>query len=279
MIAHPGNAEQLRNWDGPDGAHWTRHADHFDRALAAFQEPLLHAAGIAAGDRVLDIGCGTGRTTRDAARLAAPGAVLGVDLSTPMLALARERAAAEGLDNVRFEQGDVQVHRFQRAGFDCALSRLGAMFFADPVAAFANVAAALRPGGRLALLTWQPLPGNEWFREVGAAFATGREMPRPAPDAPGPFALSDPERVRSILTRAGFSDVTLDGVDGTMCVGDGVDDAYDFVLGLGVRSLDEVDEATRARALEALRSTLAAHLGPGGVVYGASAWIVRARRG
>ena len=148
----PANAEQARAWDGDEGAYWTENADRFDKAVADYHERLLGAAAIGGADRVLDIGCGTGQTTRDAALSAADGVALGVDLSGQMIALARQLAAEQGISNARFEQADAQVHPFTAVAFDVAISRTGTMFFAEPDAAFANIARALRPGGRLAVV-------------------------------------------------------------------------------------------------------------------------------
>ena len=147
LITDPSNADQLHAWDGDEGAFWTANADRFDRAVAAYQGEFLAAADIAETDHVLDIGCGTGQTTRDAARAASSGSALGVDLSSQMIALARRLAAAAGIRNARFEQADAQVHPFEPAAFDVAISRTGAMFFGDAIAAFTNIGRALRPAG------------------------------------------------------------------------------------------------------------------------------------
>jgi SAM-dependent methyltransferase len=275
---HPSNAEQLRAWDGDEGAYWAAHADHFDRAVTDYHEQLLAAAEIGTGERLLDIGCGTGQTTRDAARLASAGTALGVDLSSQMIEFARRRAADEGLTNAHFAQADAQVHRFDTGAFDLAISRTGAMFFGDPVAAFTNIGNALRPGGRVALLTWQPVSGNEWIREFSGALAAGRDLPNPPPDAPGPFSLSEPDRVRAVLGAAGFNDIELDATSTPMWFGDDADDAYEFVLGLLGWMLDGLDDDRRAGALDSLRATVAAHETDGGVVYGSAAWIIRATR-
>ncbi len=272
------NAEQLRAWDGDEGAYWAAHADSFDRSLDAHHDRFAAAAGIQVTDHVLDIGCGTGQTTREAARVATSGSALGVDLSSRMIELARHRAVEEGLGNVDFQQVDAQIHPFEANTFEVAISRTGAMFFGDPVAAFTNIARALRPGARLALLTWQPLERNEWIREFIAAFAVGRDLPGPPPNAPGPFGLADPDRVRTILSTAGFVDIDLDGMSAEMWFGEDADDAYGFVLGLLGWMLEGLDDAGRDHAREALRSAMAAHeTDGGGVVYESAAWIITAR--
>src|SRR5436190_3850787 len=197
------NTEQLHAWDGDEGAYWAARADYFDRSALPYHRRLLASAAIDDGDRVLDIGCGTGQTTLLAAQAAMSGSALGVDLSSPMLAYARRRATDEGIDNASFEQADAQIHSFEAAAFDVAISNTGATFFGDLVAGFKNVGRALRPSGRVALLTWQSFPNNEWVREFTGALAGGRDVPAPPPDAPSPFALSDPDRVRGVLTKAG----------------------------------------------------------------------------
>lgn len=273
----PANAAQLAAWDGDEGAYWAQHADRFDRAVAAYHGDFLAAAGIGEADRVLDVGCGTGQTTRDAARLAAAGSALGVDLSSQMIAHARRRAASEGPVNARFEQADAQIHPFEAGVFEVAISRTGAMFFGDPVAAFTNIRRALRPGGRLALLTWRSLAENEWIREISGALAAGRDLPGPPPGAPGPFSLAEPDRVRRLLGDAGFTDVRIDGATAGMWFGRDADDALRFVAGLLGWMLEGLDGAGRGRALAALRTSLEAHETVDGVVYGSAAWTILAR--
>jgi SAM-dependent methyltransferase len=278
-MLHTTNAEQWRAWDGDEGAYWAAHADRFDRAVAPHHDRLMAAAAISAGERVLDIGCGTGQTTRDAARAASPGGTaLGVDLSSGMLDVARARAADDGLDNVAFAQVDAQVHPFDPASFDVAISRTGAMFFGEPVVAFTNVARALRPGGRMALVAWQSFADNEWIREITGALTGGRPLPPPPPDAPGPFSLADPARVHALLDAAGFVDVDLTGVSAPEWFGVDADDAHAFVLGLTGWMLRDADDDTRGRAVDALRSTMRAHEGPDGVTFASAAWVITAKR-
>jgi SAM-dependent methyltransferase len=274
----PSNTEQLRAWDGDEGAYWAAHADHFDRSSVPFHRRLLTAAAIGASDRVLDVGCGTGQLTLDAARAAHAGSTLGVDLSSPMLECARRRAAEQNIPNVSFEQVDAQIEPFDAESFDVAISNVGATFFGDLVAGFTNIARALRPGGRIALVTWQSLADNEWIREFRSALAAGRDLPAPPPDAPNPFALADPDRVRSILTTSGFADVELDGTNERMWFGDDGDDAYEFVLGLLGWMLDDLDDDGKARARGALRATTTAHETSDGVQYDSAVWTIRALR-
>lgn len=274
----PANAAQLSAWDGDEGAYWAANADYFDRSVAEHHRRLLVAAAIADTDRVLDIGCGTGQTTRDAARCASGGSALGVDLSSAMIEHARQQAATARIPNATFLQADAQVHAFDPSSFDLAISRTGAMFFADHVAAFANVGRSLVPGGHLVLVTWQGLAGNEWIREISGALAAGRNRPAPPPDAPGPFALSNPDRVRSVLSSGGFDDIDLEGFEAPMWFGTDADDAHRFVIGLMGWMLEGLDEAGRARALNDLHATMAAHSTPDGILFASAAWVIRARR-
>jgi SAM-dependent methyltransferase len=274
----PSNKASFEAWDGDEGAFWAEHAARFDAAVAGYRDEFLAATAIGPDDRVLDIGCGTGQTTRDAARAASRAFAFGVDLSAKMIERARRLAADEGVTNARFEQADAQVHPFDDAAFDVAISRTGTMFFGDPVAAFSNIARALRRDGRLVMATWQALDDNEWIREIRNALAAGRDMPAPPPDAPGPFSLSEPDRVRDLLGRTGFGGIELRAVRAPMRFGDGVDDACSFILGVAGWMLDGLDDDGRRRALDALRATIAAHETADGVLFGSAMWMVGARR-
>ena len=275
------NVDQAEAWDGPEGEHWATHYARYDAIIAPHHALLLAAAAFAPGERVLDIGCGNGITSRDAARSVGPsGEVLGVDLSGPMLARAKQLAEDEGLDNVRFEQVDAQVHPFEPGAFDLAMSRFGVMFFADPVAAFTNIAGAVRASGRLAMLVWQSVAANEWVCALREALAVGRDLPVPPPGAPSPFALADQDYTRRTLTEAGFTDVAFAPSEQRAHFGTDADDAYGFVSGMKViqAMVDELDEDTRAQALDNLRATLAAHETPDGVLFGSASWVVTARK-
>lgn len=280
ITVDPSNAEALSAWDGYDGGYWAEQEDVFDRSLQHYRDAFRAAAGLRRGEDVLDIGCGNGQTTREAARLVAPGRVLGVDLSTRMLERARRHADEAGLENVDLVRADAQVHPFEPGSFDVAISRTGTMFFGDPVAAFANIGRALRPGGRLALLVWQGVDDNEWFRELRRCLAAGRDLPLPPPYAPGPFSMADADRGRAVLAAAGFSDVRHDGVAAPMWFGPTVEQAHRFLAEMGFSRylLRGLDDDVRARALEDLHSSLAAHLTDEGVVYDSAVWLVTARR-
>lgn len=278
MEVDPSNSEQFRAWNEDEGPFWASHADYFDRSARSFHERVLGGAAIGASERVLDIGCGTGRTTVLAAKQATNGSALGIDLSAPMLEEARARAAKEGADNASFEQADAQVHPFDEGGFDVAISSMGAQFFGDPIRAYSNIGRSLRHGGRLAILTWQSMLENEWFREFRSALAAGRDLPLPAPGAPGPFAFADAERDRSLLSAAGFATVELDDVHEGMWFGADVDEASQSVLGIFGWMLDDLAEDDRTRALDLLRSTLAAHETTDGVVFDSAVWLIRAQR-
>ncbi|WP_409464586.1 class I SAM-dependent methyltransferase [Amycolatopsis sp. GA6-003] len=272
------NADQFRSWDGGSGAFWTERAERFDQGMAGYHGELVKAAGIQRDSAVLDIGCGSGQLTRDAARIAADGSALGVDLSSAQLDLARALAEKDGLANATFVQADAQVHDFGESCFDVAVSRHGTMFFGDRQAAFANIARAIRPGGRFVQLTWQALDRNEGISTFRTIAAGGRELPPPPAEAPTPFSLSDPDRVRQLLHEAGFVDVELTGLTLPMYYGRDVDDAFDFIASHFAAAFAQLDDESRARALDALKADIAEHLTDEGVRYGAAHWLIRATR-
>src|SRR5690348_14282675 len=273
------NAEQAAEWDGRAGAHRTRYAAVFDSEDRPHNERFRAATGVTPRDRVLDIGCGTGQSTRDAARAATAGSALGSDLSAQMLEHARRVSREEGLANVGFEQADAQVHAFPAGSFDVAISRFGSMFFDDPVAAFGNIGQALRPGGRLVLLVWQARERNAWSTKIREAIAGDMELPPPA-TGPTPFSLGDPAVAGAILSAAGFTDVSFTDVHEPVYYGPDAAVAFDVVSGLrSTRDLLEgVDEEQAERAVARLRASLAAHETSEGVLFDARTWIIAARR-
>jgi SAM-dependent methyltransferase len=265
-----------KHWDGEEGDDWTVDADRYDDSGRNMWSQFTTKVAVAPTDTLLDIGCGTGHSTRSYAPLVRRA--VGIDLSRRMLECARERSAAAGHTNVEYLQGDAQVHPFDPVAFDIAISAMGVMFFADPVAAFTNVRGALKPGGRLALLTWQPFAANEWIRMFFDALSCGRDLAPPPPGAPGPFGLADPDGVRQVLGAAGYTDVELTALDGAMWLGATADDAWDFVSRMGiVRGLTGgLDDDTKRAALDRLRAAVASHATPDGVQVGAGEWLISA---
>ena len=240
---------------------------------------MRRAWGVQPGDHVLDIGCGTGQTTREAAGLARAGSALGVDISASAIERARELAQAQGMHNVTFERADAQVHPFPHKRFDLAISRFGTMFFADPAAAFGNAGQALRPAGRLVMMVWQDRERNEWDVAIRQSLA-GPGGSAAVSAGPDPFSLADPPAVTEMLEAAGFAGVTFTDVREPMYFGPDVAAALDWVRGYAYTSdvLSRVDPAAAARALGRLHEMLAAHLGRNGVWFDSRAWIVTARR-
>ena len=260
------------------------HTLEFEQQLedlgARYDRPLLTAARLEPGDRVLDIGCGAGPSSRSIGRADPTGSVLGIDLSAALVRRARARTKEEGLVNVDFERGDAGSHPFPAASFDVAVSRFGAMYFGHPDAAFAHIGKALRPGGRLALVAWQEAARNEWMSAVAEALTAGHGMPsRPAGD-PGAFGLADRATVMRILAEAGFADVALEEASELVSLGPDAERAYAMVStqGLARQALDGVGGTARTEALDRLRALLAAHETPDGVLFGSSCWIITARQ-
>jgi SAM-dependent methyltransferase len=252
----------------------------YDAELRLHHEVLRQSCAIGPDERVLDIGCGTGQTTRDAARAAPAGHALGIDTSAAMIARARELARTEGPDNARFERGDAQTWRFQQPHFDVAISRFGTMFFADPLAAFGNIREGLKAGGRLVMMVWQSSTANEWSVAIQQALAPGSRPPTAAAVAPDPFSLADPGAVEPILAAAGFAGTAFRDVHVPVYYGPSVEAALDWIGGfLCTRDiLRRLDAAGAERALGRLRETLAQHQRDQGVWFDSRAWIVTAHR-
>jgi SAM-dependent methyltransferase len=278
------NAEQIAYWNEKAGASWVARQALLDEQIAPLGLAAMERAKVASGERVLDVGCGCGQTTLElAARVGPRGSVTGIDISTPMLERARERARERNLTRIRFLNADAQSEPLGAAAYDLVFSRFGVMFFADPTLAFANLRASLAPGGRVAFVCWQELARNPWVSVALRAAAQQIQLPAPpAPGAPGPFAFAAPERVCGILEGAGFRGVAIEPLQGEMVVGGAqapLEQAVETMLQLGPlgRVLREAPADVVARAAAAVREALAPHATPEGVILGYSAWIVGAR--
>jgi ubiquinone/menaquinone biosynthesis C-methylase UbiE len=252
----------------------------YDDELRRHNEVLRLAAGVQLDDHVLDIGCGTGQTTREAARNARAGSALGVDVSGPAIKRARELASAERLRNVTFEQANAQLHSFPHDRFDLAISRFGTMFFDNPVDAFANIRRALRSGGRLTMMVWQAHEHNEWDVAIHQALGADDTPVAPRSEGPDPFSLADPSTVNEILEAAGFAEVAFTDVDEPVYYGPDVAAALDWVSGFTSTAevLERLEPAAATRAVERLREVLATHTSNEGIRFNSRAWIVSARR-
>lgn len=251
-------------------------ADFYDAELSRHNRHLRAVANVGMRDRVLDIGCGAGQTTREAARAAAQGSVVGVDTSAEMLEIARHRCVEAELPNAVFELGDAQHHSFPATGFDLCISRFGVMFFTDPAEAFANIARAMRPGGRLAWMVWQSPERNNWAGAIRQALAPQGTS---GVDADKPFSLGEPATVTELLRAAGFTSIDFIDIREPVFFGPNVDAAFDALTGLYLvkDALAHTDEAPD-QPQQRLRKLLGAHMTPEGVLFDSRAWIIKAER-
>lgn len=271
------NSDQIRYWNDVAGTVWARNQQLMDTQLEPLTRPALAAAAATRGEQVVDLGCGCGGSSL---MLAQSGArVLGVDISEPMLTVARARAGDH--PDVEFIRADAATHDFTAAAADLLFSRFGVMFFDDPTAAFRNIRTALVPGGRLCLLVWRSGQENPWMTLPMAAALQHLPAPPPAdPRAPGPFAFAEANYVEQILTGAGFRDVRLDPLDLPMDVGGegGPEAAARFYLEIGPlqRLLADQDDDVRARVEHDLAAVLQQHTVDGRVRLEAACWIVHA---
>ncbi|HUH02551.1 MAG TPA: class I SAM-dependent methyltransferase [Kofleriaceae bacterium] len=272
--------EQAEYWDGEAGQKWADEHQRLDSLLRPLGLAAIDQLAPAPGEAVIDLGCGFGATALELGRrVTATGRVLGIDLSGPQLAVARESARAAQLDHVCFEHADVSTYDFAGSRHHAAFSRFGVMFFADPVAAFSTVRGALEPGGRLAFVCWQGIQHNEWVSVPLAATLPYLPPPTPpAPGAPGPFSLADPERIRDLLGRAGFREISVEAHAQTIRMGADAADAADWMTRMGptARLLADVDDDTRRTVRAAIAAVLSDRQNDNGIVLDASTWIVRA---
>lgn len=275
------NEEQSEFWEAlaPD---WLASTDHTEMVSASFGTAAMDRLTLQVGQRVLDIGCGSGSTTLELARRVGSGGVaVGVDIAPAMIAAASQNAATAGITNATFAACDAQVEPLGDAPFDAAFSRFGVMFFADPSAAFANTRRALRPDGVFAFACWENIFANEWMFVPGSAVVavTGTLPPMPGPDEPGPFAFADPARVDALLADAGFTQIEITSQADTVMLPEAELEALVSLtrrVGPVREALRTADNDTAARIEDAVRTALLERLEDGVVRLSAAAHIVSA---
>jgi SAM-dependent methyltransferase len=275
------NDEMAEFWNERGGRQWVRERDRYDTMLASCGRRLFEAVALQSGERVLDVGCGNGATTLEAAALVGPeGTALGVDLSGPMLGEARRRAAELGADRVEFLQLDAQTAALP-GPFDVIISRLGVMFFEDPASAFENLVGSLQPRGRMCFVCWQEMMKNEWLHVPLLAAVEHVGIPDlPEPGAPGPFSLAEPSTIQALLGNAGMTDIAIAGASDQRLLGRDLDDVMSYLLAdeFARRLLDGKDPERVRRAEDAMREALAPHVGTEGLSLGSTYWIVSAKK-
>ncbi len=279
------NAYQVADWNGASGERWLANQTRLDAMLAVFGGAALAAAAPVDGESVLDVGCGAGASSFALATRVGPrGAVMGVDISEPLIQRARNRAPAG--TPLTFEVADASRAELPQEAFDLLFSRFGVMFFDDPAAAFRHMRGALRTGGRLAFICWRGAAENDWVRLPLAAIRDIAPVAAvPDPEAPGPFSFGDSGRILRILTAAGFSDIAITAFDHAIPFGAGatrelaIDDALDMAFAVGPlsRALADASVEKRARAADAVRAAFATRPGERSVMIDGAAWIVTAR--
>jgi SAM-dependent methyltransferase len=278
---HDRNADQIAYWNGPGGQHWADRQQAQDLMLAPVSEVLIDRARPKAGERIIDVGCGCGATTLALAPKVGPtGHVLGVDISAPMLARAKQ-LASPGLP-VDFVLADATVYPFEPASFDVLVSRFGVMFFADPALSFANMRGALRPSGRLTFACWREPRENPFFMAaLQAVYKHVPKLPQLGPEDPGPFSFASEPRVRRVLGEAGFTVIAMEPCDLSLdvAVGRGLNAAVETALEIGpaARALAEQPPDLVAAATTSIREALAQFAHGQSVMLGASIWIVTAQ--
>jgi ubiquinone/menaquinone biosynthesis C-methylase UbiE len=278
---HDLNADQIAYWNGPGGQRWADRQQSQDILLAPVADLLIERARPAAGERIVDVGCGSGAVSIALAQKVGPGGyVMGIDISGPMLARARQTVPA-GLP-VEFVLADATVHPFAPASFDLLASRFGVMFFAEPVRSFANLRRGLKPSGRLAFACWREPRENPFFMApLQAVYKHVPRLPQQGPEDPGPFAFASEARVRRILDEAGFSGIAMEPCNLSLDVagGKGLDAAVQGALEIGpaARALAEQPPDVVAAASDSIREALAAYLSGETVPLPASIWIVTAQ--
>ncbi len=274
------NADQIAYWNGTGGRHWTEQQKVQDNVLAPVSEILIARAAIQPGERVVDIGCGCGATSFELARLVgSSGHVTGVDISSPMLGRARELTPPHA--PIEFLQADATVYPFKPASADVLFSRFGVMFFAQPSVSFANMRKALRPKGRLAFACWRTPRDNPMLMlSLQEAYKHVPKLPEIKPEDPGPFSFASEDRVKAVLSEAGFSSIALEraGLKFDIATDRGIDAALETALAIGPasRALEGQPADLVAAATQSIREALAKHLTGNKVLLGGSIWIVTA---
>jgi SAM-dependent methyltransferase len=272
-----GNQDQYGAWNSDEGGRWAASPGFYDASVRRHHRVLLEAAGIGPGDQVLDIGCGTGQSTRDAARRTAGGTALGIDLSLPMIEVAQATARREGLTHAAFVHADAQVHAFPPAAFDVALSRFGSMFFADQAGAFANIGRALRPAARLLLVSWRSAAENEWISALRQALVPGGPAPEATANAPGAFRHAGRDDTIAILATAGYNHIGLEPLDLPIYFGRDAADAFSVLGPLFGWMVRYLDPGAADQAFDRMRQVLLAHQTADGVAFGSATWLITAR--
>jgi SAM-dependent methyltransferase len=281
------NAEQIEYWNGEGGLRWAQEDARMARLLHPIAEALLDHIRPTHGATALDIGCGGGsQSVLLAERLGGTGRVIGVDISGPLLEVARAKIT-QGFPeyaDLSFLQADAANHRFEPDSVDLLFSRFGVMFFDDPVAAFSNLRSALRGDGRVGFCCWQAPKDNAWAAlPIQAALQHVPAPPKPDPHAPGPFAFADPERVRGILTDSGFAGVELKPFNIDMLFGDrdSLRENVVELLGIGpvARLLADASPETRAAVVDSVVEALEPFYTDGALRMPASVWLVTAVAG
>jgi SAM-dependent methyltransferase len=278
---HEQNADQIAYWNGPGGQRWADRQQAQDILLTPVADLLIDRARPTSGERIIDVGCGSGATTIAFAQKVGPtGHVFGIDVSGPMLARARQSAPKEL--PVDFVLADATVYPFDPASFDLLASRFGVMFFAEPVLSFANLRKALRPSGRLAFACWREPRENPFFMApLQAVYKHVPKLPQQGPEDPGPFAFASQARVHRILGEAGFTGIEMEPCDLALdvAIGRGLDAAVQGALEIGPasRALEGHPDDVRTAATNAIREALIPFARGQTVPLPASIWIVTAR--